>query len=397
MLNKLKGMHGRGTELVTVYIPPGYEISKISNELKQEQGTATNIKSKTTRKNVVSALERIVQHLRLHPRPPEHGMAVFCGNVSEREGQQDIQLFPVIPPFPITNKLYRCSQRFILAPLFEMLLFMDTYGLLVLDRGGATIAFLKGKRIDIVRDVKSMVPGKFRAGGQSAARFERAREGLAKDFYKRVGVAANEVFANVEDIKGIIVGGPGPTKESWMDGDFLSPEIRAKVLAVKDTSYTGDFGIRELIERSEDVLAEAEVTHEKHLMYRFLQRLGTGQPVTYGEAEVRRALEAKAVEIVLFSEKVQWNRVTVECGLCKFSYQGTVKDPGAFDEKLASKNCPKCDASRLSKIEEVTLVEDLTDLADATGGTLEIISVDTTEGVQLYELGGIAAILRYEV
>lgn len=182
-----------------------------------------------------------------------------------------------------------------------------------------------------------------------------------------------------------------------MDGDFLSPEIRAKVLAVKDTSYTGDFGIRELIERSEDVLAEAEVTHEKHLMYRFLQRLGTGQPVTYGEAEVRRALEAKAVEIVLFSEKVQWNRVTVECGLCKFSYQGTVKDPGAFDEKLASKNCPKCDASRLSKIEEVTLVEDLTDLADATGGTLEIISVDTTEGVQLYELGGIAAILRYEV
>ncbi|MDP6626847.1 MAG: peptide chain release factor aRF-1, partial [Methanopyri archaeon] len=326
VLNKLKGMHGRGTELVTVYIPPGYEIAKISNELKQEQGTATNIKSKTTRKNVVSALERIVQHLRLHPRPPEHGMAVFCGNVSEREGQQDIQLFPVIPPFPITNKLYRCSQRFILEPLFEMLQFMDTYGLLVLDRGGATIAFLKGKRIDIIRDVKSMVPGKFRAGGQSAARFERAREGLAKDFYKRVGVAANEVFANIGDIKGIIVGGPGPTKEGWMDGDFLRTEIRAKVLAVKDTSYTGDFGIKELVERSEDVLAEAEVTHEKHLMHRFLERLGTGQPVTYGEAEVRRALEAKAVEIVLFSEKLQWNRVTVECGLCKFNYKGTVKD-----------------------------------------------------------------------
>ncbi len=397
MLNQLKGMHGRGTELVSVYIPPGYEIAKISNELKQEQGTATNIKSKSTRKNVVSALERIVQHLRLHPRAPEHGMAVFCGNVSEREGQQDIQIFPVVPPFPINNKLYRCSQRFILGPLFEMLQFMDTYGLLVLDRGGATIAFLKGKRIDIVRDVKSMVPGKFRAGGQSAARFERVRENLANDFYKRVGAAANEIFANIQDIKGIIVGGPGPTKEGWMDGEFLRQEIREKVLAVKDTSYTGDFGIKELVERSEDVLAEAEVTHEKHLMNRFLERLGTGKPVTYGEAEVRRALEAKAVEIVLYSEKVRWNRVTIECGLCKFSYKGTVKEPASFDDKLASQRCPKCDASRLSKVEEVTLVEDLTDMAEATGGTLEVISVDTTEGVQLYELGGIAAILRYEV
>ncbi|HHN81453.1 MAG TPA: peptide chain release factor 1, partial [Methanomicrobia archaeon] len=57
-LDALKNIKGRNTELVSVYVPAGYEISKVAQQLRDEQGTATNIKSKSTRKNVLGALEK---------------------------------------------------------------------------------------------------------------------------------------------------------------------------------------------------------------------------------------------------------------------------------------------------------------------------------------------------
>ena len=35
-----------------------------------------------------------------------------------------------------------------------------------------------------------------------------------------------------------------------------------KVIAIKDLSYTGDFGLQELLERSEDILADEAVMEE---------------------------------------------------------------------------------------------------------------------------------------
>ena len=86
-IKDLASFKGRHTELVSVYIPQGYDMNKIINHLAQEQGTATNIKSTSTRKNVPDALERMIQHLRLYKKTPEHGLAAFAGNVAEREGQ----------------------------------------------------------------------------------------------------------------------------------------------------------------------------------------------------------------------------------------------------------------------------------------------------------------------
>jgi len=73
-LKALKKHRGRHTELVSVYVPAGYEIAKIIQHLSQEQGTATNIKSTATRKNVVDALERMIQHLKLYKKTPDNGV-----------------------------------------------------------------------------------------------------------------------------------------------------------------------------------------------------------------------------------------------------------------------------------------------------------------------------------
>ena len=91
LVNELKAVRGRHTELVTVYIPAGYDIIKIVQHLVQEQGTASNIKDKTTRQHVIDSLERMVRHLRLYKQTPANGLAAFAGNLASQEGKTDLR------------------------------------------------------------------------------------------------------------------------------------------------------------------------------------------------------------------------------------------------------------------------------------------------------------------
>ncbi len=389
-LSVLSSKRGRHTELITVYIPDGYDINKVTSKLSEEQGTASNIKSRTTRKNVTTALEKILQELKLFKQTPKNGLALFCGNVSEREGQTDFLLETIIPPKPLSINLYRCSQKFVLDPLYEMLEERETYGLIVIDRRNADIALLKGTSIEILASLDSLVPGKFRAGGQSAQRFERVIEGMAQDFYKKVGEIATNEFNQVKDLKGIIVGGPGPTKNDFLAAGHLSTELQNRILGVIDIGYTGESGLDELVNKSKDILAEAEITKEKEVMNKFLGHLAkdTGL-VAYGEAEVRDALNKGAVDILLLSEKLNKKRITLLCPNCGHTEERTV-------DKVPNLVCPVC-GSPMQLVKEKDLIEDLTELAKEVNSDVFLVSNETKEGQQLYGMGGIAAILRFKL
>ncbi len=394
-LSQLKEMRGRHTELITVYVPPGYDINKIINQLVQEQSTATNIKSTSTRKNVTTALEKMIQQLSLFKKVPENGMAIFSGNVSEQEGKQDFQVHTIIPPLPLSIKLYRCEKEFILEPLEEMLERGETYGLLVMDNGGATIGQLRGKAIETLKEVDSLVFGKFRAGGQSAARMERAREGLVNDFYKGIAKNMKLIFGEAE-VKGIIVGGPGPSKENFLRGGYLDSRLQKKVIAVKDIGYTNEYGLHELVERSQDVLEDEEIAEEKRILKKFFRGLSKDGLVAYGEKEVRRLLEMGAVETVILSEELGRSRVEVVCGNCGWKEEKTVKMK-KFREKLGGMECPECGSPNLEVSERKDLLKELAELAEEMGGEAEVVSTETDEGAQLAQLGGVAAMLRFKV
>ncbi|HLC64545.1 MAG TPA: peptide chain release factor aRF-1 [Candidatus Nanoarchaeia archaeon] len=350
-IKELESFRGRHTELVSVYIPKDYDMNKIINHLAQEQGTASNIKSTSTRKNVQDALERMIQHLRLFKRTPENGLAAFSGNVSEREGQSDVRVWSIEPPIPLNTRLYRCDKEFVLDILRDMLEDKEVYGMIVMDRRDAHIAILKGKTIIVLLKTHSEVPGKFKAGGQSAPRFARLREGAAKEHYKKIADYAKEKFLGYEGLKGIIVGGPGPTKYDFVEGGYLTDQLKRKIIAIKDLSYTGEFGLQELLDKSQDVLASEEVTKEKQIMGKFFELLARKPGmVAYGEKDVFEKLVSGVVDIVLLSEAVPEEKVL------EF-------------EKEATKQ----------------------------GSTITIISVETREGVQLRDMGMYAAILRYDV
>jgi len=342
---------GRHTELVTVYVPAGYNMDNIIGQLSEEQGTASNIKSKTTKKNVVDALEKAIQSLRIVGRTPANGLALFCGNVSEQEGVQDLKVWTIEPPEPLAIKLYRCDKEFILGPLEDMISHKDVYGLVTMDNKNATLATLKGNRYNILKSTASGYSGKHRAGGQSAARFQRLMKEQSHNFKKRVGEYMTEIFLPViTDLRGIVIGGPAGTKNDFIDGDFINHELKKKILVVKDTTYTDESGIRELIDAAKDDLSDVEIIRHREVMQKVLKALVGEGNVAYGPS-LQKALDA-----------------------------------GAIDTLILSENLPE---------EEI---DQLYEKVKAQGGKIEIMNDEFEEGMQLWKtFKGKVALLRFKI
>jgi peptide chain release factor subunit 1 len=350
LVRELKSHRAPHTEFVTVYIPSGYNLDKINQHLSEEYGTASNIKSAVTRKNVQAALEKMLQHLKGFKRTPENGLVAFAGNIAANEGKQNVKIWSFEPPIPLNQRIYRCDKVFVTDILEEILVEHEVYGLVVLDRRDATIALLKGKTIIPLQKTHSEVPGKTRAGGQSSQRFARIREGAAKNHFKKIAEYMKEQFLPLgNNLKGIIVGGPGITVHDFMNKDYLTGEVKRKIIGTKDLSYTGEHGLQELLDRCSDLLAKEEVTQEKEVMQSFFELMNKDiSKITYGEEQTMKALDMKAVDILLISEAVPEEKLD------------------RFEEKAQESNA-----------------------------VIKVISTETREGVQLQQMGGIAAMLRF--
>jgi len=401
-LQALANKEGRGTELISLYVPPGRQISEVMNMLRDEYGTASNIKSTTTRKNVQDAIVKVQQRLKLFKKVPENGLVIFCGAVPQNgAGSEKIETYVIIPPEPINIYLYRCDSRFHTEHLQELLREKETYGILLIDASAATFATLQGRRLEIIRQVTSGVPGKTRAGGQSARRFERLREMRLQEYFRRVGEHANEAFLQIENLKGLIIAGPGPTKYDFEKGDYLNYMLKEKIIDVIDTAYVNEQGVKEVVDKAPEIMRKVRYIEEKQVMQQFLYEIGhdTGM-ATYGEEEVRRALEAGAVRTLLLSEGLDILRVTVKCNSCGYEEQQTMKSAmlTSFEQELSGKPCPKCQAPALGVTETQELIENFAQLAEYSNADVEIISVETEEGQMLKKsFGGIAAILRFKL
>ena len=522
-MEKIKGRH---TELVSVYIPAGYNLYEIINQLIQERSTAENIKSKSTRKNVVAALEKIIQYLRLFRQTPPNGLAIFAGNVSQFEGKEDIRLWAIEPPEKLETKIYWCDQVFILDPLKDMLKDRDVYGLIVLDAREATIGILRGKRIIVRKKLDSTVPSKTVKGGMclhkatliklangkevpinkikkgdevlsydfidgkikvgtvegvykrkvekvkkiffekdsiiasydhlifvkkdkieekfvkdlekqdtllvleeeeirevkiknmsdtfidasiffydlevrpygnyfansllvhnSQGRYDRLREDAINEFLSKVGEVASNLFFE-EKVIGVLIGGPGPLKERLVKEDYLNYQIRDKILAVKDVGYTNEYGLEELVKRSEDVLQQAEIFREKKLLSDFFVKLREGENVVVGLEKTLKALEMGAINELIILENFEYVRKYL---VCENGHKKTTITKR--DERIKCDNCGKeMNVERQEEIfDEIVLkVEEL-------GAKVNIVSDDTEEGKGFKSMGGIGAILRFKI
>ncbi len=178
-------------------------------------------------------------------------------------------------------------------------------------------------------------------------RFSREREGLIKDFYKEVAETAKGLFFN-KNIKGIIIGGPGPAKDNFIESGYLITALHKLIKGVKSISYTDESGLRELVEKSKDILADERITIEKEYVQKLMSSIARNDNLSvYGEAFVREELKNDNVDLLLISSGIEEDKKN------EFYYLGKEK-----------------------------------------GINVEIISKDSSDGLQLFGLGGVAAILK---
>jgi peptide chain release factor subunit 1 len=391
-LNELNKLHGRGTELISLYIPPDKQISDVVQYLREEYSTSSNIKSKSTRKNVLAAIESIMSRLKYYKTPPETGLVFFVGHVATRGDQTEMYTKIVEPPEPFQTFMYKCDSVFHLEQLQTQLGEKEIYGLIVMDRKEATVGMLSGTNISVVTNEQSLVPSKHHQGGQSSRRYERLIEIAAHEFFKKVGEIANEAFMPyIREMKAIFIGGPGSTKNYFFEKEFLRNELKSKVNDLFDIGYTDESGLRELVEKASTNIKDMKISREKDLMNRFMLEIkkSDGGLGVYGESNVLSALRAKTIDLLLVSEDLDKSHVKLKCPSC-----GNEKE-SFIASNIESVSCDKC-GSQMEFVQKEDFLEYIFHLAEASGAKIEIIS-DTSEEGKLLEraFGGIAGILRY--
>ena len=72
-----------GTSLITLYIPGGSALWLASEKMTSELSTASNIKSKTVRKDVEQALRSALYQIKnyVSQKAPENGLVLCSGSV----------------------------------------------------------------------------------------------------------------------------------------------------------------------------------------------------------------------------------------------------------------------------------------------------------------------------
>jgi len=402
LLDHLSSKKGFHTELISLYIPHDRKLSDVTNHLKNEISESQNIKSKLTRKNVLDSISTLLGQLKNIKDVPENGLVMFSGAIpqSNTPGTEKNELYIVNPPERVKTFRYHCASEFLLWPLEEMLKPKETYGLIVIGRKESAVGYLRGNHVEVVRDFTSGIHGKHRAGGQSQKRFERLIEEGEKRFYRRISEEVSKLFLEMEELSGIFIGGPGPSKEKFVNDESLDYRLRDQILDVVDIGYGGVEGIRALIDKIKDKIEDVKYIREKQVMNLFLKEISNDSGLAaYGLEEVQKALNYGAVDKLILSEKLDTYQLSLKCNNCGYEELRTAREQELNNtlSTIQEESCPQCSSNSFNILEQSTIIEKLGEIAETTGADVEIISSETEEGEMLYStFGGIVAILRYK-
>ena len=106
-LKELKRKEGRGTELISLYIPAGRPLSEVTDVLRSEYSSASNIKDRTTRHHVLDALTAVMQKLKLFKTTPPNGLVIFAGYVAgDVPGSEKLEVHVIEPPQKLLSLIH---------------------------------------------------------------------------------------------------------------------------------------------------------------------------------------------------------------------------------------------------------------------------------------------------
>lgn len=401
LLAELSRKRGRGTELISVYIPKNRQLHEVIGTLQSEQGTATNIKSDLTRTHVVDSLGKVIQRLKLYKKTPERGLVVFCGALPPDEsapiGSEVLEIYEIDPIKDLKQYLYRCDDHFHVDILKDMLRDDNIIGFLAIDAKDCGWGLLRGDRLEVLSQTGSGVAGKHRQGGQSAKRFQKLREMELTYYFNRVARTTQELFLDIHKIKGMIVSGPGPTKEEFIKGNHLEYRLKNMILSTIDSSYSGAEGVREAFAKSSDVLSDFRLMEEKKLVENLFREINRRSGLAaYGMKDILNHISNNVAQTVLISDDIDLHRIVATCRRCNTEQVDMVERVKVISTKngFLSSPCPSCKSEDI-QVTEQDIIDYLSLVCSKIGATVEVISGKSEHGSMLSSLGKVAAMLRY--
>ena len=400
-IEELSKIAGRGTELITVYIPKGKQLHEVITILREEQGTADNIKSDLTRTHVVDSLSKVVQRLKLYKKTPERGLAIFCGALPREEGgppgSEVVKAFEIDPPKDMQTFLYRCDDHFHVDILKNMLKDENMIGFLAVDAKDAGWGLLHNDKIEVLKETSSGVAGKHRQGGQSAKRFQKLREMELTYYFNRLATITREYFIDIYPIKGLVISGPGPTKEEFINNNYLEYRLQNMIIATIDASYSGSEGIREAFAKSSDILSNFRMVEEKQIVEKLFNEINnnTGLGI-YGLDDIINHLKNNIVNKIIITDNTELYRIESKCKKCEHIQEKIVERIKVISTKteLQNSSCPSCQSTDINVFDQ-DIIDYIAILALKTGTSVEVISGVSEHGTMLASIGKIGAILRY--
>ncbi len=400
-LDELSQKTGRGTELISLYIPGGKQLHEVITNLREEQGTADNIKSDLTRTHVVDSLSKVLQRLKLYKKTPDRGLVMFCGALPPEGGgplgSEIVKVYEIDPPKDLKTFLYRCDDHFHVDILKDMLKDDNLIGFLAIDAKDAGWGLLHGDKIEVLKETGSGVAGKHRQGGQSAKRFQKLREMELSYFFNRVAGITKEYFIDIYPIKGLIISGPGPTKEEFINNNYLEYRLQDMILSTIDASYSGSEGIREAFAKSGEILSDYRMVEEKKMVEELFKHINTNTGLgAYGMKEVINYLKNNVANKIIITDDTDLHRIESKCKRCQNIQEFIVERPKVIPKKteLLNASCTNCKSTD-SEVIEQDIVDYLALIATKTGTVVEVVSGKSEHGAMLSSIGKVGAILRY--
>ncbi len=292
VFSRLKEVRGRGTELISMYVPDGRTADALA-VLRDEAGKAENIKSRVTKLSVIAAIRSAMERVKM--LPGGH-FAVFVGETSDGWISTIVEA-----PKPLNSIIYRCGSTFHVEPLDAMQDKGPKYAIICIDLSDVNITVLQGTSLKTVYNNESTVPNKQSRGGQSNKRFEKNRHLAIVAWFKSCAEAATDILLDA-NIKGIILSGPGLTKNEFADTGYMHHELRKKIIGIVDVGYTGEQGVRETVQNAADLLRETALIKQRDSVGMFLRLLGKDGSVAYGKSDVINAVNVGRAKTVLITD-----------------------------------------------------------------------------------------------
>ncbi len=398
LIKSLQAARGNGTSMISLIIPPGDQISRVSKMLADEYGTASNIKSRVNRLSVLGAITSVQHRLRLYTKVPPNGLVIYCGTIVTDEGKEKKVNIDFEPFKSINTSLYLCDNKFHTEALTALLADDNRFGFIVMDGNGALFGTLQGNTREVLHKFTVDLPKKHGRGGQSALRFARLRMEKRHNYVRKVAETAVTLFiANDKpNISGLILAGSADFKTELSQSDMFDPRLQAKVLKLVDVSYGGENGFNQAIELAAESLANVKFIQEKKLINSYFDQISqdTGK-YCFGVEDTLRALEMGAVEILIAWENLDLQRIVLKNHV---NGEEKILHLTSEQEKDKSHFTDKETGVELELAENIPLLEWLANNYKNFGANLEIITDRSQEGSQFVRgFGGIGGNLRYKV